>query len=150
MPKYCKNCGYVFEGYNVPRLVQKGICPICKNKLFETKEPISYFQGRIEKSMPTWEDVVRYKYLKKVKLDDNLSSKRSKNEKEKQEYEINKFKNNYTQNNYTKPTITCPYCQSTNTKKIGVVGRSVSFGLFGFGSGKVGKQWHCNNCNSDF
>lgn len=46
--------------------------------------------------------------------------------------------------------ITCPYCQSTNTKKIGVVGRSVSFGLFGFGSGKVGKQWHCNSCGSDF
>ena len=49
-----------------------------------------------------------------------------------------------------KPTVTCPYCQSTNTKKIGVVGRSVSFGLFGFGSGKVGKQWHCNECGSDF
>lgn len=50
----------------------------------------------------------------------------------------------------TKPTITCPYCKSTNTTKIGVVKRSVSFGLFGFGSGKVGKQWHCNSCKSDF
>lgn len=50
----------------------------------------------------------------------------------------------------SKSTITCPYCKSTNTKKIGVVGRSVSFGLFGFGSGKVGKQWHCNSCGSDF
>lgn len=50
----------------------------------------------------------------------------------------------------SKPTITCPYCQSTNTKKIGVVGRSVSFGLFGFGSSKMGKQWHCNNCKADF
>ena len=48
------------------------------------------------------------------------------------------------------PTITCPYCQSTNTKKIGIVSRSTSFGLFGFGSSKVGKQWHCNNCKSDF
>lgn len=48
------------------------------------------------------------------------------------------------------PTITCPYCQSTNCKKIGIVGRSISFGLFGFGSSKVGKQWHCNNCKSDF
>lgn len=46
--------------------------------------------------------------------------------------------------------ITCPYCQSTDCSKIGVVGRSVSFGLFGFGSGKVGKQWHCRKCNSDF
>lgn len=50
----------------------------------------------------------------------------------------------------SKPTITCPYCQSTNTKKIGIVSRSTSFGLFGFGSSKVGKQWHCNSCKSDF
>lgn len=50
----------------------------------------------------------------------------------------------------SKPTITCPYCQSTNTKKIGVVSRSTSFSLFGFGSSKVGKQWHCNSCKSDF
>ena len=50
----------------------------------------------------------------------------------------------------SKPIITCPYCQSTNTKKIGVIGRSVSTGLFGFGSSKIGKQWHCNNCKSDF
>lgn len=46
--------------------------------------------------------------------------------------------------------IKCPYCQSNNTKKIGIIGRSLSFGLFGFGSSKVGKQWHCNACNSDF
>ena len=47
-------------------------------------------------------------------------------------------------------SVKCPYCKSTNTKKIGVVSRSTSFGLFGFGSSKVGKQWHCNNCGSDF
>ena len=50
----------------------------------------------------------------------------------------------------TSQKITCPYCKSTNTKKIGILGRSISFELFGFGSSKVGKQWHCNNCNSDF
>lgn len=52
--------------------------------------------------------------------------------------------------NPQKPKIECPYCKSTNTKKIGAVKRSVSFGLLGFGSGKIGKQWHCNNCKSDF
>lgn len=49
-----------------------------------------------------------------------------------------------------KPTITCPYCNSTNCKKLGAISRGVSFGLFGFGSGKIGKQWHCNDCKSDF
>ncbi len=46
--------------------------------------------------------------------------------------------------------VMCPYCHSNNTKKIGVLGRSMSVGLFGFGSSKVGKQWHCNKCGSDF
>ena len=50
----------------------------------------------------------------------------------------------------TKPTITCPYCNSTDCKKLGAISRGVSFGLFGFSSGKIGKQWHCNSCKSDF
>lgn len=50
----------------------------------------------------------------------------------------------------SKPTITCPYCQSTDTKKITTTGRIFSTGLFGIASSKVGKQWHCNKCKSDF
>lgn len=46
--------------------------------------------------------------------------------------------------------VICPYCKSKNTKKLGVASRSFSIGLFGLGSSKIGKQWHCNNCNSDF
>ena len=46
--------------------------------------------------------------------------------------------------------VTCPYCKSTNTKKISTVSRAGSIGLFGIFSKKVGKQWHCNNCGSDF
>ena len=65
----------------------------------------------------------------------------------KEQQSKNSFVNKYCP---PKPTIKCPYCQSTNCKKIGVVSRGVSFGLFGMGSGKIGKQWHCNNCSSDF
>lgn len=46
--------------------------------------------------------------------------------------------------------ITCPYCKSQDCKKLTSVSRGVSFGLFGFGSSKIGKQWHCNRCKSDF
>ena len=49
------------------------------------------------------------------------------------------------------PTVECPYCHSTDTKKISAVSKGVSVGLFGiFGAGKVIKQWHCNKCKSDF
>lgn len=45
---------------------------------------------------------------------------------------------------------TCPYCKSTNIKKISTSSRMLSTGFWGLGSGKVGKQWHCNQCGSDF
>ena len=49
------------------------------------------------------------------------------------------------------PTITCPYCKSTNTKKISGLSKAVSVGFWGiFALGKTTKQWHCNNCKSDF
>lgn len=55
---------------------------------------------------------------------------------------------------YNKPkqtiTVACPYCHSKDTKKISTTSRVISTSLFGLGSKKLGKQWHCNNCNSDF
>lgn len=49
-----------------------------------------------------------------------------------------------------KPQVKCPYCNATNTSKITLTRRSVSTYLFGLGSSKVTKQWHCNECGSDF
>lgn len=53
-------------------------------------------------------------------------------------------------NPYIKPTVECPYCHSTNTKKISGTTRFISTGLFGLASNKIGKNFHCNNCKSDF
>lgn len=50
----------------------------------------------------------------------------------------------------TKPIVTCPYCKSTNTTKISGISKAGSVMMFGIFSQKVKKQWHCNNCNSDF
>lgn len=46
--------------------------------------------------------------------------------------------------------VTCPYCHSTNTKKISTTGRVASVLSFGLLSKKVGKQWYCNDCKSYF
>lgn len=46
--------------------------------------------------------------------------------------------------------IECPYCHATNIRKVSLAGRAVSAGIFGLGSKKIGKQWHCNKCGSDF
>lgn len=47
-------------------------------------------------------------------------------------------------------SIECPYCHSTNTKKISTTSRAVSFFTLGLAGKKSGKQWHCNKCGSDF
>jgi len=46
--------------------------------------------------------------------------------------------------------VSCTYCGSNSVRKIGAVSRMVSGSLFGLGSSKIGKQWHCNSCGSDF
>ena len=51
---------------------------------------------------------------------------------------------------YYIPVVKCPYCQSIDTSKISAMSRVASTGLFGFGSKKIGKQYHCNKCKSDF
>lgn len=48
------------------------------------------------------------------------------------------------------PHVPCPYCKSTNTEKISTMSRAVSVSLVGAASGKIGKQWHCKQCGSNF
>lgn len=47
-------------------------------------------------------------------------------------------------------TISCPYCQSNNTKKITTTAKVINTSVFGIFGTKRFKQWHCNNCKSDF
>lgn len=49
------------------------------------------------------------------------------------------------------PTITCPYCKSTDCKKISGLSKAGSVALWGiFAFGKTTKQFHCNSCKADF
>ncbi len=51
---------------------------------------------------------------------------------------------------YTVSQVKCPYCNSMNTKKLSATSKAGSVAMFGLMSNKVGKQWHCNSCGSDF
>ena len=57
---------------------------------------------------------------------------------------------------YESPYVTsiqvkCPYCNSLKTSKISGISKVGRFALFGiFSISKNSKQWHCNNCKSDF
>ena len=47
--------------------------------------------------------------------------------------------------------VTCPYCKSYNTSKITIANKVVHTSIFGVWSmGRNTKNYHCNNCGSDF
>lgn len=55
----------------------------------------------------------------------------------------NNFRNSH-------PTVSCPYCHSTNTSKISTTSKIINTALFGIFGNKRKHQWHCNKCGSDF
>lgn len=46
--------------------------------------------------------------------------------------------------------VKCPHCGSNNVSKIGIFSRTASVVTVGIASNKMGKQWHCNSCKSNF
>lgn len=51
----------------------------------------------------------------------------------------------------TNTIVKCPYCNSTDTKKITNLSKAVHTAVFGIWSmGRNSKEWHCNHCDSDF
>lgn len=47
--------------------------------------------------------------------------------------------------------VECPYCHATNVKKITNTSKAIHTALFGiFSIGRNSRNFHCNNCNSDF
>jgi uncharacterized protein YbaR (Trm112 family) len=47
-------------------------------------------------------------------------------------------------------SITCPYCNSMNTRKITTTSKVIDTAVWGIFGTKRNKQWHCNNCGSEF
>lgn len=46
------------------------------------------------------------------------------------------------------PMVRCPYCKSTDVKKLSLTGKALSIGGLGILSNKIGKTYQCNNCKS--
>ena len=148
--KICKSCGAI--SFN-----KEDICPVCNIPLIT----VPFFTGRKIDNLGG-ED--RDKYIEEItgqKLNPIMVQKRKdylkkiyKEQKEILQKRIRKSEesriNEYQQKYLAEHNIHCPYCNSTNVTKIGTVNRAVSVGMFGLASKKIGKQWHCNSCNSDF
>ncbi len=149
--KICKNCGAIFIDD------KNNNCPICNEEL----DAVSFLVGR---KIINLEGESRNKYIEKIiehKLDPIMVQKQKeyfeksyKEQKEILQKRIRKSEeskiNEYQQKYLAEHNIHCPYCNSTNVTKISTVNRAVSVSMVGLASKKIGKQWHCNICKSDF
>lgn len=133
--KYCAKCGKI----DIITFDEPEICKCCNTLLIETKYSL--------------DDVVKQGkeiIIKTIEEEYIVNNPEFSQEARQKRIEQDKLDSLY-QAPYTPPTrIECPYCRSYDVKKITVAGRAVSVGLFGIASGKIGKQWHCNKCKSDF
>lgn len=70
-------------------------------------------------------------------------------EREKQAAYID-YTSGHTEVHMTQNVPKCPTCQSTDIKKISTASKAGSVFMWGLLSQKVKKQWHCNNCGSEW
>ena len=146
--KICKSCGAI--SFN-----KEDICPVCNIPLIT----VPFFTGRKIDNLGG-ED--RDKYIEEItgqKLNPIMVQKRKdylkkiyKEQKEILQKRIRKSEesriNEYQQKYLAEHNIHCPYCNSTNIRKIGTVNRAVSVGMLGLASSKIGKTHKCNDCGS--
>ena len=119
------------------------ICPSCK-------------KGMLEDSVLTHEE---------FKIIDNVSDsdrqfleamiELKKNDPIEYQLKMSQFKANLKQQESNKVEednkVHCPYCNSTNIKKITTGSKVAHTALFGiFSMSRNSKQWHCRQCGSDF
>ena len=147
MLKLCKNCREKLEDpfYGYISFVDEEDfeCPICRNKLVNTNITIEDYQVIDNVS----DDITFLEAMIELKKNDPI------------EYQLkmSQFKANLKQQESSKlkeednNTPHCPYCNSTNIKKITTGSKVAHTALFGiFSMSRNSKQWHCNNCKSDF
>lgn len=146
MLKLCKNCREKLEepfyGYISFVNEEDFECPICRNKLINTNITIEDYQVIDSIS----DDITFLEAMIELKKNDPI------------EYQLkmSQFKVNLKQQESSKKVEEdnhpkCPYCNSTNIKKITTGSKVAHTALFGiFSMSRNSKQWHCNNCKSDF
>ena len=133
MYKVCKKCGGIFMANN-----DRVTCAKCNGELelINTNMPMKdiFILGDISKD---------FNFIKAMmELYD----------KDPIEYQLkmSQFKSQLGQQDSSN-VPKCPTCGSTNLSKVSATSKAGSVALFGiFAMGKVSKQWHCNDCKSEW
>lgn len=137
----CPTCGKFFLG--------KETCPSCKSKMINchcTED--EWTTMLLNDTLKSWERQIREKYvLKSNHFNKDLYNAQLEYEQSEDDCYKEMMKNNLKS---SKLTIYCPYCNSLNTSKISTTSKVVNVAVFGIFGTKRHKQWHCNECGSDF
>lgn len=157
----CPNCGFPFNE-EIPKIENSGMnvcpkcgkfycnheyCPDCKTKMVDchlSKEKDLELCVNLS-AKKQWKQQMREKHvIGSPEFDEVLYNKRLKEEKAEADYYAS-----YPRRP-SEPKVNCPYCKSTNTKKISSMAKAANIAMFGIFGNKRKYQWHCNNCGSDF
>lgn len=128
-------------------------CPTCQVDMINCHCTESQWTDMLLKgdgSLERWEkEMARLYAINNEQFDKEAYNKQRQEQAEEDAYYNELIKNAPDVVNPSK--IQCPYCKSTNTKKITTTSKAVHTALFGiFSMGRNSKQWHCDNCGSDF
>lgn len=134
----CKNCGYTHNGNVMPDYN----CPICQSKNYIPED--EYVIQKVSNN-PDFLKAMRELKEKDI-IEYELKMSQFRNQIEQKSSNTSNIQSTHKQSNQP----TCPFCKSSNVKKISGSSKAVSVALWGLFSQKVKKQWHCNNCGSDF
>ncbi|MBS5080493.1 MAG: hypothetical protein KH031_10110 [Clostridiales bacterium] len=125
----CNWCGHPYDEYESNITVQDFI-------KMSLQEQVNFEKGILENVIKKSPKFSQYALEKRL-VDQEAYNKKS-------------IKQARSGNYNSTPKVSCPFCKSLNTDKISTASRIASVGMLGLFSKKLGKQWHCNNCNSDF
>ena len=139
----CPTCAFTSAGYGDESDPIYLKCKYCNTIMIQTDETGEEFIS----NFITYKDEDYHKTLA-LKYGNGEFSE----EKYQQKLNIIRKENNPAPQPFAQstPQVTCPYCHSTNTKKITAGSRVKSTLMFGIFSKKNGKEWHCESCDSDF
>lgn len=138
----CKRCGFIPTGYFTK-------CHFCGSEYFQYTSDVpleDYLKMSTDSKNNIEKGILENVIKKSPEFSQNAMDKRLIQDKK----ELEELARGGSGLFSSKSSASCPYCNSSNTRKISTGSRLLSTGFFGLGSSKIGKNYHCNSCGSDF
>lgn len=149
MLHYCTTCGRTIlrgRGYGEP------VCDFCKKEVYPVPE--EYLASKIS-IKPELKDQFIKEYIESSPDFDPEIQKARLEKKRKDDAQLqivyDRVDNKPIKSHSNPHGVQCPYCKSSNVKKISAFSKALGVGVFGMlGMSKAMKQYHCNQCGADF